>query len=249
MKNRTPFSLVELLVVIAIIAIMASLILPGLQLSREKAKQVACKSNMKQIYMADIMYQDDNDDIVGLRMKYGWDHIDGGNGAAKWPAVLKAYLTGTPWDADGWQPQSDVRYAEVTCPSTGFQEKGTSPDYNANVMFTHRSWSLNDDRHMLWFTKLKITGRSSGAANSSFTSDPELLAYMPILVDGYDRRIDPQRPLSVWNIRYGSSGEPSGRGLSHANQSNVLYFDGRVSQVGPTESERAYDTDALPGTA
>ena len=59
----TPkFTLIELLIVIAIIAILASMLLPALQQSREKGRTTNCINNLKQISLGMTNYQSDFDD-------------------------------------------------------------------------------------------------------------------------------------------------------------------------------------------
>ena len=64
MNPRRAFTLVELLVVIAIIAILAALLLPALARSQQKALQIRCASNLKQLSVAVVLYADDFRDTL-----------------------------------------------------------------------------------------------------------------------------------------------------------------------------------------
>ena len=48
-QRRSAFTLIELLVVIAIIAILAAILFPVFAQAREKARQISCLSNQKQL--------------------------------------------------------------------------------------------------------------------------------------------------------------------------------------------------------
>ena len=101
------FTLIELLVVIAIIAILAGMLLPALNMARERGRSSVCKSNIKQLSVIMFMYADDHNGVFAPRNKPS-------NKSNTWLKVWKAnkYLT-------------NVKY--VKCPSN------TNPDIKPSM--------------------------------------------------------------------------------------------------------------------
>ncbi len=59
---QAGFTLIELLVVIAILSILAATLFPVFAQAREKARQITCASNLRQLGLAALLYVQDSDD-------------------------------------------------------------------------------------------------------------------------------------------------------------------------------------------
>ena len=64
MDKRKGFTLIELLVVIAIIAILMAILMPALEAARQRAMDMLCTSNLRQIGLAVMLYLNDNDGVT-----------------------------------------------------------------------------------------------------------------------------------------------------------------------------------------
>ncbi|MDR3706730.1 MAG: DUF1559 domain-containing protein [Capsulimonadaceae bacterium] len=103
----SAFTLIELLVVIAIIAILAAILFPVFATAREKARQAACQSNLKQLSLGVLQYAQDYDE----------SYLQGAFGH-----VSDAYNYGMGW-AGQLYPYVKTR-AVFTCPTDSFQPSG-----------------------------------------------------------------------------------------------------------------------------
>lgn len=97
-RHQWNFTLIELLVVIAIISILAAMLLPALNRSREIAKSISCTSKIKALMQADMLYSGDYDDYMTPTY----------NGSRYWHYLLAPAL--------GVNPQKlEYRYSKTYC--------------------------------------------------------------------------------------------------------------------------------------
>jgi len=61
-KNKKGFSLIELLVVISVISLLMAILIPALVAARSQARGMVCKSNLRQLFIANAGYATENKD-------------------------------------------------------------------------------------------------------------------------------------------------------------------------------------------
>ena len=133
------FTLVELLVVIAIIAILMAILMPALQRVKKQAREVACRSNMRQVGLIIYMYLQDNDFKMpncyihtAKSNKYYWDKL---------PSENDSYW-GTAYEKEGFVKDRML----FGCPSfyTAAQVAGFDKLYNTPIKeFRDSAFGLN----------------------------------------------------------------------------------------------------------
>lgn len=133
------FTLVELLVVIAIIGALVALLLPAVQRARESARRSNCLSNIRQLALASLEYEERMRRYPALFDELPVQHRDSLSGErfTTWAVLLLPDLDRTAiFDlyAAGRVPLPNMYVESYLCPSDGVQPRsGNSSSYVANA--------------------------------------------------------------------------------------------------------------------
>jgi type II secretory pathway pseudopilin PulG len=224
--------------VVAIIAILASMLLPALGKARAKARAITCVNNLKQCMMATILYSDDNNDYVLLKIKDnpGYRYL--------LSAMVAGAVVGqgsTVGSAPSYLPGFNL----ITCPSIRPCDKDGNP--LSSLPAKPRAPTPTDWHNFMsiysvpygptsaWWKKENLTARSVYSAadfdGTKITNAPTYVAHrLPNASDFivYLEGIDTTNKCGKWNYNLNSCH------FRHSGTMSIACADGHVQLINPS---------------
>ncbi len=213
MKKQFGFTLIELLVVIAIISILAAILFPVFATAREKARQSSCASNMKQLGIAFLQYENDYDEMT----------VPGyfSNNRCSWSAP------GIGWAGFVFPYVKSLRV--YTCPDDPTKATGSPSSY------TVLSYSYNSNAAELTYGGLC----SAGVLISKFTSPSRTINLAEIQNES---QVQVTNPLEAFSGGYASATGNGGwlcTSYSGCQITPAYYATGYLGDLGATTGGNA----------
>lgn len=235
--RRRGFTLIELLVVIAIIAILAAILFPVFAKAREAARAASCKSNLKQIVTAALMYSQDYDEV--LVSSYGnYTQTFTGTRQTYWTGLILPYTK----NLGIYRCPSASSYTEVE----PLNPQSTSYGHQHNNLgWGQPGASMADVKSPAETIFFSDVGRYNGDW-PTFLANPDTEAFSSA-GNNYSRRYD--QCMGCPSISASCCGDATTVVNRHSGQCNIAYVDGHVKASKVSQVTSPFTAPADRGTA
>ncbi len=211
-RSRNAFTLIELLVVIAIIAILAAILFPVFAQAREKARQTACLSNLKQIGTGVMMYVQDYDETYPITI-YNTSNIRI-NRQNTWRSQIHPYVKNTQIFVCPSNPDNKMLTNDRSV--TGFPDP------------TEFFISYNNNR---W-------GGISTATSPSTLAGIDRPSDIISVLEVWDGRFNNQTAAYDGDLNYDFNGHRYSHFGGHSGMTNYAFADGHAKAMRPSATIR-----------
>jgi prepilin-type N-terminal cleavage/methylation domain-containing protein/prepilin-type processing-associated H-X9-DG protein len=247
-SERRGFTLVELLVVIAIIAILIAILLPVVNGARRHAKEIQCRTNLRQLGQAVMIYLQDNQRYPAAEFELPPIGTGSGGAGEAWPARLRKILHGDnrlfycPMQDPRCQWNDDnpgyVVYAKEVHSQFGYSPGERVLVWSSAGGGSWFSYGMNTSGAGAMTTPGGVAGRGTGGAfywnfdapyldASSARSSGAVRDSAQFILMG-DTTADGHYDLNISPVDYNHNGLFNVPANIHRGGANIVYGDGHV---------------------